>query len=196
PSARYPAAAELAADLNRFLAGEPVHARPAGLGRRAWRCARRWPTLSAVLGVLTLALLGLVSVAWSPDAQMQAVNADPCTAVDDARCQRLRAEARQEESLHRHYAANVSLAGNLGEARRYGPMLERLKLVQPGPGEEDQRGFEWHYLWRLGRRRFDLRGHQDSVYCAAVSPDGKLLASGSGGRTVHLRALPSRPPPP
>ncbi|MBX3465872.1 MAG: protein kinase [Planctomycetes bacterium] len=41
PPARYPTAAALAADLRRFLDGEPVHARPEGRLRRLLRRSRR-----------------------------------------------------------------------------------------------------------------------------------------------------------
>jgi hypothetical protein len=61
PGRRYPGAAELAAELGRFLAGEPIHARPMSLAERAWRTARKpWPVAVAaasVLGSLLAALL-------------------------------------------------------------------------------------------------------------------------------------------
>ncbi len=51
PSRRYPDAAALAADLGRWIAGEPVDARPPTLLRRAGRLARRHPkaTSAAIL---------------------------------------------------------------------------------------------------------------------------------------------------
>src|SRR5262249_173758 len=86
-------------------------------------------------------------------------------------------------------AANVALAGNLGEARQFGPMLERLRLAQPGPGEEDLRGFEWLYLWRLGRGRFDLPAPPGALWRASPSPPPPPPPS----RTAHPPA-PPRPP--
>ena len=65
PADRYPTAAELAADLGRFLAGEPVSVRPAGPVERAVKWARRKPAAAAAwgLGTLTLVLLtGIVVV--------------------------------------------------------------------------------------------------------------------------------------
>src|SRR5262245_11593527 len=41
PAERYRSAAGLADDLARFAAGEPVKARPPGLGRLAWRWMQR-----------------------------------------------------------------------------------------------------------------------------------------------------------
>ncbi len=58
PARRYATAADLAADLRRFLAGQPVRARPVGSAELAWFWARRNPALAslaaAVLGLLLL----------------------------------------------------------------------------------------------------------------------------------------------
>ena len=43
PASRYATAADLAADLKRFAAGESILARPDGLLKKAWRFARRRP---------------------------------------------------------------------------------------------------------------------------------------------------------
>ncbi len=57
--ARYATAADLAADLKRFLAGEPVLARPPGRLRKLRAWVRREPMLASALGSAALALVGL-----------------------------------------------------------------------------------------------------------------------------------------
>lgn len=54
---RYLSAGELAGDLSRFRAGEPIHARPVSKLERLWRWSRRKPALAATGFVATTALL-------------------------------------------------------------------------------------------------------------------------------------------
>jgi eukaryotic-like serine/threonine-protein kinase len=48
---------------------------------------------------------------------------------------------------------------------------------------EDLRELEWHYVHRLGHselKTFEGSSQGRDVWCVAFSPDGKLIASGSG----------------
>jgi tetratricopeptide (TPR) repeat protein/predicted Ser/Thr protein kinase len=65
PDKRYSSASDLAEDLDRFLHGDPIKARPIGLARRGMKWARRRPTiagLSAISCLLTLAVGSLVAI--------------------------------------------------------------------------------------------------------------------------------------
>jgi serine/threonine protein kinase len=65
PRKRYASAAELAEDLRRFRAGEPILARPVPGWERVWKWARRHPAQAALAGVCVFtivgALLGIVA---------------------------------------------------------------------------------------------------------------------------------------
>src|SRR5262249_7008789 len=64
PARRYPSALALAEDLHRFLAGEPIQARPVAVWQRLARAARRRPVLvGRALGALAL-LCVLLTAAW------------------------------------------------------------------------------------------------------------------------------------
>jgi hypothetical protein len=58
PHRRYGSAEELADDLHRFLAGEPVRARPVGAVGRAWKWARRNPAVAVLLAAVLVSLAG------------------------------------------------------------------------------------------------------------------------------------------
>jgi serine/threonine protein kinase/tetratricopeptide (TPR) repeat protein len=95
PERRYAAARELADDLHRFLAGEPIHARPAGRTERVWKWARRRPAAAAlvVVSCVALAATGLLGL-WHP------------IVVRD-REEQSRAEERQEEASRRQAARTL-----------------------------------------------------------------------------------------
>jgi tRNA A-37 threonylcarbamoyl transferase component Bud32 len=54
PARRYAAAGEFADDLRRYLAGEPIQARPVGRAERLWRWCRRNPVAAGLLIAVSL----------------------------------------------------------------------------------------------------------------------------------------------
>jgi tetratricopeptide (TPR) repeat protein len=65
PGRRYATARDLAEDLRRFLAAEPIRARPVGTGERVVVWCRRKPGMAALLAALVLVFLaGLSGVLW------------------------------------------------------------------------------------------------------------------------------------
>ena len=60
PARRYECSGELAADIRRYLQGQPIHARPMGYAERALRWCRRYPVaVSVLLAVLVGSATGL-----------------------------------------------------------------------------------------------------------------------------------------
>jgi serine/threonine-protein kinase len=64
PQKRYASAQELAADLRRFLAGEPIQARPVSRPERAWRWARRRAAAAGRQARSGLAVAAFVAGLW------------------------------------------------------------------------------------------------------------------------------------
>jgi len=54
PRRRYASARDMATDLHRFLDGEPIHARPVGLGERLWRWCRKNPLAVVAFAVILI----------------------------------------------------------------------------------------------------------------------------------------------
>jgi serine/threonine-protein kinase len=64
PTARYPSAEALAADLGRLQRGEPIHARPVSLLERALKWSRRNTALARAAAVVLLTLLLAAGWTW------------------------------------------------------------------------------------------------------------------------------------
>jgi eukaryotic-like serine/threonine-protein kinase len=187
PSRRHASAAALAEDLRRFLAGEPIVARPVSAWERARRWARRWarrrPAVVALLGGVLWHTLRLERAVKTADALRIEAQRER---EESLRQQRLVEE--REQLVRRYlYVANVKMAHHFWNHADVQPMRELLARYQAEPGEADARDFTWHYLWRLCHgERLVLRGPASDVYCVAFSPDGKTLAGSSRDGTITL----------
>jgi tetratricopeptide (TPR) repeat protein len=95
---RYESAASLADDLRRFLAGEPIQARPTSRRERAAKWIRRNRTVSALSMAVGLALLtgSIVSTYFAIDAKRQAILAT--SRQQEAVAARRDAQERQKEA--------------------------------------------------------------------------------------------------
>jgi eukaryotic-like serine/threonine-protein kinase len=71
PARRYPSAAALADDLRRWLDGRPITARPAGVGERVLKWARRRPAAAALASVSALAAAALLGVGVSYEQRLR-----------------------------------------------------------------------------------------------------------------------------
>ena len=60
-TARYQTVAEFESELERFLAGQPIVARPVGVAAQAIRWCRREPKLAGLMGIAALLAIGLTA---------------------------------------------------------------------------------------------------------------------------------------
>ncbi|MFO0888708.1 MAG: serine/threonine-protein kinase [Isosphaeraceae bacterium] len=96
PSGRYRSAAELAADLDRWLGGRPITARPVGAVERTWMWAWRNPLAAAGIAALILATSLIPKILLDRvrqrELELRAAQADLKTSRAEAAQERERAE--------------------------------------------------------------------------------------------------------
>lgn len=214
-SRRYETANGFAADVQRYLCDEPVLACPPSAAYRFRKFARRNKGTLAMAGVvfsvLLLATIGLAvsnvlvraernekiaALGQKEQAlgEKQAALGEKVAALTEAKANY--AEAKRQEGIatvqtalakRRLYASQMNLAMQAWRAGEAPRVVELLEGQRPKADEDDLRGFEWFYLWRLcNGGRIHLKGHTNAVLGLAYSPDGKTLVSASSDATVRL----------
>jgi WD40 repeat protein len=105
PTRRYSSAEALAEDLERWLEGKPIIARPASPWERGWKWAKRRPAGAALVAVALLAPVGLLGAGWLHNRELegalvatQKAQGDAEEARDDANKKRVAAEKADAES--------------------------------------------------------------------------------------------------
>jgi tetratricopeptide (TPR) repeat protein len=103
PAQRYASAADLATDLQNFLDGKPILARPAGRWERAVKWCRRYPAVAALIAVVTLAAVGMGALAaWAWSAEQEAR-----LERDQKEAQRRQAETERQKAVEKEELANA-----------------------------------------------------------------------------------------
>lgn len=187
PARRYGSAEAMADDLDRWLAGEPVRARPVGDLARALKWAKRRPAITALSGTLLLLLLAAtvgVAVEWR---RTLASFKREKLATEATKQQYRRAESLAEANRRNLYAARISLAHQAwsrGDLTRADFLLDSLV---PATGQDDIRGLEWYYLHRLCHAEIRAVAPQSGpVRAVAFSPDGQFLATAGNDPVVRI----------
>jgi WD40 repeat protein len=211
PGRRYASAGALAADLRRFLAGEPIEARPVTRLERLAKWARRKPTLAAAytLGLLAALLGGLGGTAvwqWRAAGKARDAAKSAQAEAEQARDLARSAQAEAERQRDRADTARVAEQNARAEAENQRERVERFdyaRTIQVAHQDwrennvpaalallestlADLRGWEWRYIHRLCHSNLlTLKRHMGSITSASFSPDGsRVLTAGDRGAEV------------
>lgn len=175
PERRYASAAALAGDLERWLEGHPIHARPVRLPEKLWLWARRKPAIALLSLLCGLAmLLGAAGVFWQWRSAVQ---------------HRRAAEMRGEMLLKTSVDLRARQAERSFQAGRSQDALAQLAAaVRMDPR---QRQPAWRLVSALNERGFALPISgmmQDGtrVLGAAFTPDGRRLVSLNAEHELRL----------
>jgi WD40 repeat protein/predicted Ser/Thr protein kinase len=204
---RYASAGELAADVRRHLAHEPIRARRVSAAGHLVRWARRQPSLAALLVLLAAVAVGSTVAA----VRFRGLVEDQRRATAAERWERYRADvaaAAGAVELHDVDAARAALDDAPEEHRRWewrhfvsrldvasltlrqpdGPLA--TMAISPDGRHVATAGAGGHAvsLWDAATARLVSRldGHEAPIRALAFSPDSRLLASGSGDGSVRL----------
>lgn len=195
PHGRYGTAQLLADDLQRFLEGRPVLARPISRPARVWRWCRRNPWVSglATAVVASLVIGSIVSTGLGMAAHRNSIESEKrgaalAVSLEDSqnklaeivKLTKERSEAL-EESRWQVYRFRLMRMEQLWQQKNWGHLERLLDESVPAPGEKDLRGWEWHYL----KAQLDRR-----VWRIHETPEKSVVGldwSGNMGKLAVLR---------
>jgi WD40 repeat protein len=174
PQRRYGSAEALADDLERWLRGEPIHARRAPLWERAVLWARRRPAAAALaaLTALVVAAIPVASLAFTFGLQGALRQARDANVAKDralARADGLRLTAQSE--LVRPVNPGLALVLAAEGARRHRNLLANNALLAALDACQERRTFV---------------GHEGEVLHATFSPDGRRVLTCSADQTARI----------
>jgi WD40 repeat protein len=183
PRRRYADAAALAEDLDRFLGGRPILARPIRPAERAQRWIRRRPAVALLsTAVVALTILGFILVGWQwRRAEAKAVKEAAANEV----AQRARLDAYQDQAeLTFHQALALCDQGEVGRGLAW--IARSLELATSARSDCLDRPIRINLAdWTsqlIHRCRVPSMKHRAPVLALAFGHDGKALVSvGSDG---------------
>jgi WD40 repeat protein/tRNA A-37 threonylcarbamoyl transferase component Bud32 len=177
PSRRYPSAEALAEELERWLRGEPISARPVGRAERTWRWCRRNPVVAGLTTLLAILLVVVavgasVSAAYFRHAAQQ--ERDLARAAEDAQQDAIAGWRRARENAAAREDALVSseAARNPGQA-----LVRAIAVAERARPRQAVHNDALVAALNTCRERRTFVAPNASMTSAVFSPDGRLVAT-------------------
>jgi WD40 repeat protein/tetratricopeptide (TPR) repeat protein len=173
---RYGSALELAEDLRRFRAHEPIRARPVGRAERLLRWCRRHPGVAALSAVLIVVALGITVTAVVVAARYREVAGRAESAAQTSRQRLVRLHAVQ--GIRR--MSDGDLLGALG------PLAHALEQDRGDGAREELHRARLAAVLRQCPRLVQAWPYEGTAVSATFSPDGRRVLV-AGTRTVPAK---------
>ncbi|MHC4539925.1 MAG: protein kinase domain-containing protein [Planctomycetota bacterium] len=201
---RYRSAAELADDVQNYLDGHPLIAGPETAVYRVKKFVRRHAgsvaTAALIAVVIILGLVvstamyfkaekahqkELVARSEAEGARLIAEEAQEQEAASRVRAEEAEKEVKEKAESYRRLSYDHGIA--LADAKyREADIGGVRRLLKASP--RDLRGWEWQRLnFVSDQALMTIRGHRGwGIRCAAISPDGRLIASGGWDPPIRI----------
>ena len=187
PRRRYGSAQEVADELQRYLDGKPVLARPVGTVGRLWRWCRRKPALAAagiLAGIATIAAIVILSVAVvlvsnSRNEALDLANKNDVLAGEEKAARLKETEERQRADAEKQRAQDARVKETEQRQRAEKELLRSEGLLYASQIASAQREWETNNVGSarryLGACRKDLRGWEYDYLYTLFNKNQKTL---------------------
>ena len=213
PARRYSTARELAQDLRRFLAGDPVVVRSPSIVEHAWRWGKRHPSLFSLMATVVVSAAVVVALLVSHSQAVATLNSSLTssngrlaysnhglrTALQDSQAATQRAEAEELHALTTVYAYDIGRAYEAWkkwDAQELHALVARYAEVPAGTVSAtgislaSLRGPEWYWLDRQFQRDSrEITKMPRAVYRMAIAPNGRQLVVAGRDDVVRVVEL-------
>jgi eukaryotic-like serine/threonine-protein kinase len=198
---RYATANGLAMDVQRYLAKEPIQARPpSSIYRLRKLVQRRRLAFTAAASVLAALVIGLGFSTWQyleksdAEREQSRLREDAQKAQASEASSRRQAEAQELAARKKAYASDMNLLQKALAEDNLGRAQELLNRQRPLPGQVDLRGWEWRYFWQFCQSdaAFTLCQRTNAILAVSFSAGGSLVAVGTWDSEISVWDLASR----
>ena len=186
PADRYASVTELADDLNRFLQGDEVLARPIPLLRRIYRSWVRRPLLSGLVALVTILLFASLAIGYRYLSDIGEFEESLLRASSEVEQSRTETKQLNASLANIRYADNLSAAYEAFEKGDY--VGARGRLLAHDPMIHGEQTFAWRLLDSLtvDPQPLVLRGHEGPVREVALLQNTNQLVSVGDDGTIRF----------